>query len=150
MDMPSPLKPIKPKALSLDEQLCFALYSATNAITRAYRPLLDKLGLTYSQYIVMLVLWQDGSSTIGQIASRLQLAPHAVSPMIDRLETAGLVAREAVEGDRRAVRIVLTEAGKALEKPVSIAQQTVVCQTTLSPEELQALREDLKALVNRM
>ncbi len=139
-----------PKKLSLDDQLCFALYSATNAVTRSYRPLLEELGLTYPQYIVMLVLWQDGASTIGQIAKRLMLQTHAVSPMIERLEKAGLVKREPVEGDRRAVRIVLTDEGKALEAPTSVAQQTVVCETTLAPDELQALREDLKALVCRM
>jgi DNA-binding MarR family transcriptional regulator len=141
---------MEPRKLSLDEQLCFALYAATNAVTRAYRPLLEQVGLTYPQYIVMLVLWQDGPATIGRIASRLMLQPHAVSPMIERLEGAGLVRREAVPGDRRAVRIVLTEAGEALEAPVSIAQQTVVCETTLSPAELQSLRDDLKSLVARM
>lgn len=138
------------KKLSLDSQLCFALYSATNAVVRAYRPLLDELGLTYPQYIVMLVLWQDGASTIGQIAKRLMLQPHAVSPLIDRLEKAGYVRREQVEGDRRVVRIALTGDGKALEAPTSDAQQQVVCETTLSAVELEALREDLKALVARM
>ena len=75
----------------LDDQLCFALYAASNAVTRVYRPLLTDLGLTYPQYLVMLVLWEHGTRRLGEIADELELATHAVSPILDRLEESGLV-----------------------------------------------------------
>lgn len=90
--------------LRLDDQLCFALYAATNAITRSYRPLLGEIGLTYPQYLVMLTLWQDGSAPVGRIAHRLELDSHAVSPLVDRLEAAGLVVRRPGADRRQVVR----------------------------------------------
>ena len=142
------------RPLRLDDQLCFALYAATNAVTRAYRPLLGELGLTYPQYLVMLVLWQDGASTTGRIARRLQLAPGAVTPLVDRLAARGLLTKtrkgSAAEGDRRRLPIELTQAGRELEAAVSLAQEAVECRTALGPTELGALREELHALVRRM
>ena len=79
--------------LRLDDQLCFALYSATNAVVRRYRPLLAELGITYPQYLLLLVLWQDGPCTVGGLGDRLSLPPHGLSPLLDRLEQAGLVQR---------------------------------------------------------
>lgn len=139
-----------PGKLRLDDQLCFALYAATNAVTRAYRPLLARIGLTYPQYIAMMVLWQDGSCPIGQIAERLQLPPHAVSPLIDRLEAAGLVRREHDRCDRRIVRVALTPNGAALEQAAFVAQQAVECATELDPDVLAAVRGELTALAGRM
>lgn len=104
-----------PDKLRLDEQLCFALYAATNAVTRAYRPRLARLGLTYPQYLVMLTLWQDGRQQINRIADRLSLASNAITPLIDRLEAAGFVARVRDAQDRRAICIALTETGTRLE-----------------------------------
>ena len=75
----------------LDEQLCFALYAATNAVVRVYRPLLKSVGLTYPQYLVLLILWEQESAPVGEIAERLHLATHAISPIIDRLTDADLV-----------------------------------------------------------
>ncbi len=136
--------------LRLDDQLCFALYAATNTVTRAYRSLLEPLGLTYPQYLVMMSLWQHGTQQMSRIAERLQLDNHAITPLVDRLENAGLVRRHRGESDRRVIFIELTTAGGALEAAASVVQRSVVCRTELEPHALAALREELKALVHRM
>lgn len=142
--MPKPLK------LSLDAQLCFALYAATNAVTRSYRPRLDALGLTYPQYLVMLVLWQDGTHPIGHIARRLKLPPNAVTPLLDRLQDAGFVRREADKTDRRVTRIALTVEGAALEHAAALEQRDVACETGLEPKALDKLRDELHAMTEHM
>ncbi len=136
--------------LRLDDQLCFALYAATNAVTRAYRPLLEAIGLTYPQYLVMLVLWQDDEQPVHEIASRLDLASHAISPILRRLEATGLVTRRQDGPDRRVVTVCLTRAGADLETAASRAQFDVVDQTRLCGEELNGLRDELRGLVARM
>ncbi|MBO0663195.1 MarR family winged helix-turn-helix transcriptional regulator [Jiella flava] len=138
-----------PDKLRLDDQLCFALYAATNAVTRAYRPLLQDLDLTYPQYLVMLVLWQDGRSTSRDISDRLQLTANAISPLLDRLEQASLIERERDRTDRRVVHIDLTERGIALERSAAEAQKAVVCRTGLDVDELDRLRDELMALAKR-
>ncbi|MHA6344733.1 MarR family winged helix-turn-helix transcriptional regulator [Roseivivax sp. CAU 1761] len=141
---------MEPRRLRLDDQLCFALYAATNAVTRAYRPRLEALGLTYPQYLVMLVLWQDGPRRMREIGARLALPANAITPLVDRLEAAGWVARRAVAGDRRAVEIALTPAGAALEAEASRAQMQVECETGLDPAALALLRAELRSLAARM
>ncbi len=136
--------------LRLDDQLCFALYSATNAVTRAYRPLLDSIGLTYSQYLVMLVLWETDEQPVHEIAARLELAPHAISPILRRLEDAGYLTRSQAGPDRRVVAACLTPAGVELEQAASRAQFDVVDQTRLCGDELAGLRDELRDLVTRM
>lgn len=136
--------------IKLDEQLCFALYAATNAVTRAYRPLLDAFGLTYPQYLVLMVLWQHGDSTPGQVARRLNLAPNAITPLADRLEQAKLLTRQRGDADRRVIRLALTEKGRDLEAAIVRVQANIACQTGLPPDELTALRDRLIALVRRM
>lgn len=136
--------------LRLDDQLCFALYAATNAVTRAYRPLLEAVGLTYPQYLVMMVLWERDAQPIHEIASRLNLASHAVTPIVHRLETAGLVSRARVGQDRRVVTVALTTAGAEAESTASAAQYAVVDQTRLCGAELTDLRDHLRDLVSRM
>lgn len=138
------------KTLRLDDQLCFALYAATNAVTRAYRPLLADLDLTYPQYLVMLVLWQDGSSTSRAIADRLHLSANAISPLLERLEQGELIARRRDKADRRVVHIDLTERGHALQSLAFDAQQAVECRTGLAIDELERLRDQLVALATRM
>lgn len=139
-----------PTNLRLDDQLCFALYAATNQVTRAYRPLLESIGLTYPQYLVMLVLWESDTRPIGDIAGRLQLTPHALSPMLRRLELAGLVQRQVDGTDGRVVNVSLTTQGRELERAASRAQLDVVEQTGLCGEDLADLREALHALVVTM
>lgn len=136
-----------PTNLRLDDQLCFALYAATNQITRAYRPLLESIGLTYPQYLVMLVLWESDDRPINDIAGRLQLTPHTLSPMLARLEKAGLVERRVDGGDGRVVNVALTARGRELESDASRAQYDVVGQTGLCGEDLGDLRDALHALV---
>ncbi|WP_217632110.1 MarR family winged helix-turn-helix transcriptional regulator [Rubrimonas cliftonensis] len=137
------------RPLRLDDQLCFALYAATNAVVRAYRPMLRELGLTYPQYLVMLALWQDGPSPIGTIADRLSLPQNALSPLLERLSKNGLVRRQRDPADRRVIHISLTEAGAALEPAASRVQQAVECHTGLDPDALAAMRGALRALALR-
>ncbi|QEE41267.1 MULTISPECIES: MarR family transcriptional regulator [unclassified Methylobacterium] len=139
----------KQTGLRLDDQLCFALYAATNSVVRAYRPLLGEVGLTYPQYLVMLALWQDGVTAVHDLAARLQLTSSAITPLVDRLEAAGFVIRTRA-ADRRIVLVALTEAGRLLEDQVATAQQAVVCRTGLGDRELADLRQDLKDLADRV
>lgn len=139
----------KKSRLRLDDQLCFALYAATNAVVRAYRPMLGEFGLTYPQYLVMLALWQDGSAPVHTLAERLQLGSNAVTPLVDKLEAAGFVARTR-GADRRVVFVHLTGAGIELEGKVLVAQQSVVCRTGLADRELADLRQELKDLSERI
>lgn len=138
-----------PTSLRLDDQLCFALYAATNAVTRSYRPLLARIGLTYPQYLVLLALWQDGPATVGAIAARLQLDSHAVSPMVGRLCEAGLVTRER-QDDRRRVLVCLTEEGRDLEQAAADAQSQVVCATGLEPLHLARMRRELLEVARQL
>ena len=134
----------------LDDQLCFALYAATNAITRMYRPLLSELGLTYPQYLVLLILWEHGSSPVGEIAERLQLATHAISPITDRLEEAGLVRRRRDDADGRVVHVELTEAGRRLEPSAAAIQDQVRCRTDLDMDDIVRLRAALVELAGHL
>ena len=134
----------------LDDQLCFALYAATNALTRAYRPLLQAIGLTYPQYLVLLVLWEHRSRTIGEIADDLQLATHAVSPIVDRLEAAGLVRRVRDDDDGRVVNVELMPGGADLEGAAAAVQEEIRCRTLLEMPDVVRLRGELLELVERM
>ena len=134
----------------LEEQLCFALYSATNAVIRTYRPWLRNIGLTYPQYLVLLVLWQNGERTMGEIATRLALPPGGVTPIVERLEAAKLVVRRRDEGDRRVVHVMLTESGAMLEQAASEAQRQVSCATMMDNNDLAELRTTLHGLTARL
>ena len=132
----------------LDDQLCFALYAATHAVTRAYRPLLASLELTYPQYLVMLVLWQHGASPVRDVAAQLKIGSNAVTPLLDQLERAGFVARARGASDRRLVNVMLTPAGVQLQEAAAEVQRTVVCRTGLTDEALASLRAELHDLVD--
>jgi MarR family transcriptional regulator, organic hydroperoxide resistance regulator len=134
----------------LDEQLCFALHSASRAMTGCYRPLLDDVGLTYSQYAVMLVLWELESVPLGVLCSRLQLDTGTLSPLLKRLETEGLVLRRRRREDERTMQLTLTTAGRALRDRAAAAQAQVQSATGLEPGELAAMRDDLHALAARL
>ena len=136
--------------LLLENQLCFALYAATNAVTRAYREPLGKLGLTYPQYLAMVVLWQDRTHTVKRLADALQLDSSTLTPLLKRLEAAGWVSRSRDAGDERLVRVELTAAGKALRRPVSAIQKSVACRTQLAQREFVALRGQLQALADTL
>lgn len=136
--------------LKLDHQLCFALYAATHALTRAYRSALEHTGITYSQYLVMLVLWETDGISVGKIARRLELDSATLTPMLKRLETAGLVSRTRNSLDERVVEVRLTEAGSQLQHEIARVQQGVACQTGLAADEFTKLRDTLHRLVETM
>ncbi len=136
--------------LKLDNQLCFALYAATHSLTRAYRNALERSGITYTQYLVMLVLWENNNISVGKIAQRLELDSGTLTPMLKRLETAGLVKRLRSVDDERIVEISLTEAGNALQHEIAQVQHGVACKTGLDIEEYKQLIEALHRLVGTM
>ncbi|MEM6488700.1 MAG: MarR family transcriptional regulator [Pseudomonadota bacterium] len=136
--------------LRLDDQLCFALYAATNAIVRSYRPMLAEIGLTYPQYLLMMVLWQDNDRTVRELADRLKLSPSAVTPLVDRLEIAGLVRRQRDQNDRRVVHVALTEQGRIAESEAAAVQYRVACDTGLGDDGLARMRDALHALAERV
>ena len=137
-------------SLRLDDQLCFALYAATNAITRAYRAPLARLGLTYPQYLAMLVLWEHGAQTVKSLAGRLDLDSSTITPLVKRLAAAGLIHRERDPANERNLKIELTAAGRALRDPAARIQEGVACQTRMAVDEFVALRSQLHGLVREM
>jgi DNA-binding MarR family transcriptional regulator len=132
--------------LTLDEQLCFALYSTSLAMTKVYKPMLEKLGLTYPQYLAMLVLWEGHDLTVKDIAARLNLDPATVTPLLKRLETQGYVARVRGTEDERLVYVRLTQAGASLKRAARDIPAGILCATGQKPEFLIRLRDDLTRL----
>ncbi|BBC33858.1 Transcriptional regulator, BlaI/MecI/CopY family [Streptomyces graminofaciens] len=136
-------------SLLLDEQLCFALYAAQRAVTAAYRPLLDELGLTYPQYLVMMALWERGESTVKELAGALRLDYGTVSPLLKRLEAAGLLSRERSARDERSVQVTLTGRGEQLRERAVTVPGTLFAATGLHGGEVARLREELWRLAER-
>ena len=136
--------------LKLDDQLCFALYAATNAVTRTYRPMLAALELTYPQYLVMLALWQHGAAPVSDLAMRLRVGASGITPLVDQLVKSGLVTRARSRVDRRLVAVLLTPAGVRLEEAAAEVQREVVCRTGLTDDAMAALRGELHDLVDRI
>ncbi|MFE1453656.1 MarR family winged helix-turn-helix transcriptional regulator [Streptomyces sp. NPDC058735] len=133
----------------LDEQLCFALYAAQRAVTAAYRPLLDELGLTYPQYLVLLVLWERGETPVKDLAAALRLDYGTVSPLLKRLESAGLVRRERSERDERSVLVAVTGRGEALRERAARVPGALLEATRLDEAEVARLRAELWRLAER-
>ncbi|ALL14210.1 MarR family winged helix-turn-helix transcriptional regulator [Caulobacter henricii] len=134
------------EALRLDRQLCFALYGAANRITRLYRPLLEALGLTYPQYLVMLALWEHNPLTVGALGQALDLDSSTLTPLLKRLETARLIARSRDPQDERRVIITLTSEGQDLREAARAIPAQILCRIDLPLETLAALRDRLKTL----
>ena len=135
-------------ALRLDDQLCFALYAASRAVTAAYQPLLAPLGLTYPQYLVMLVLWEEDGPSIKHLGARLHLDSGTLTPLLKRLEAQGLVRRARDAGDERVVRIHLTPTGKKLERRAADVPRQLACRSGLSLAHIARLREELRQLTH--
>ncbi|MFF7984690.1 MarR family winged helix-turn-helix transcriptional regulator [Streptomyces sp. NPDC007901] len=133
----------------LDDQLCFALYAAQRAVTAAYRPLLDDLGLTYPQYLVLLVLWERGEITVKDLAGALRLDYGTVSPLLKRLEGAGLVRRERSERDERSVLVACTGRAEELRERAARVPGALLTTTGLGGAEVARLREELRELAER-
>lgn len=129
----------------LDEQLCFSLYGANLAINRLYKPMLDQMGITYPQYLVLNVLGQ-GTTTVGAIAERLSLESSTVTPPLKRLEQAGLVERRRSSEDERQVHVSLTEIGRELLAQSRCLGETLLEKTGMSPEEIGAFNRQVRAL----
>ena len=150
--MPSPSTPSTPSPaiLRLDNQVCFALYSASLAMTKLYKPLLDQIGLTYPQYLVMLVLWEQDGVTVSELGERLFLDSGTLTPLLKRLEAQGQIARLRDVQDERRVRITLTTEGRALRDQAEAIPQCVLQSTQCSIAELTALTTELKQLRDRL
>jgi DNA-binding MarR family transcriptional regulator len=129
--------------VNLDELTCFALYAASRAVIQAYRPLLDEVGLTYPQYLALLVLWQHGPRPVKALGAALHLDSGTLSPLLKRLEAAGLVRRERQPGDERSVLVTLTPAGAELEARARDIPRRAACTYGVPVHELDQLRASL-------
>ena len=152
--MSKPL-PLDESALQLDNQLCFKLYAASRAVTRAYKPMLDQLGLTYPQYLAMLVLWEwqgapPAQPTVKALGERLLLDSGTLTPLLKRLEQLGLVQRQRASHDEREVHLRLSAAGQALREQVLPLRAGLLCDSGATPAELEVLRDQLGTLLTRL
>ena len=142
--------------LHLDQQLCFALYAASRAVTRAYGPLLEPLGVTYPQYLVLLVLWEEDDVPVKRLGERLFLDSATLTPLLKRLEQQGIVTRRRDEEDERVVRIQLTQAGRSLRSKARKVPTALACRAGCDPAdagalaELGRLREELIRLTRKL
>lgn len=143
--MPSK-KPNNP--LPLDDQLCYAIYSAGMAIQRAYKPLLDGLGLTYPQYLVLNVLWRQDGRTVGSIAERLALKSSTLTPLLKRLELAGLLRRARNPDNERQVVVTLTDRGRELRSRAGCLAEALLASSGQSPAHLNQINRDVRELRN--
>ncbi|EAT10361.1 MarR family transcriptional regulator [Sphingobium sp. 10 DY56-G10] len=134
--------------LLLDRQVCFPLYAATNLLNRLYGPVLAKLGLTYPQYLVMLVLWEHRVQSVGELGARLYLDSGTLTPLIKRMEAAGFVTRRRDTTDERRVLVELTLAGTALRAQALHVPETMA--NGYRPDDVDALRESVRQLVSTL
>ena len=140
----------KDALLKLDNQLCFLLYAGSRAVTKKYRPLLENLGLTYPQYLVMLVLWESDGIPVKQLSVKLSLDTGTLTPLLKRLETAGLITRIRTISDERSVEINLTADGTALKEKAYAVPGELLCSSGLSIDEFIKLRGELKLLLDKL
>jgi MarR family transcriptional regulator, organic hydroperoxide resistance regulator len=138
------------QALLLDNQLCFALYSTSLAMTKLYKPLLDELGLTYPQYLAMLVLWERDGLMVSELGERLFLDSGTLTPLLKRLESAGLVARIRDVQDERRVHVTLTAAGRKLKAKAQKVPGCILSASQCSIPELLQLTRQLRGLRQRL
>ena len=134
----------------LDAQLCFALYSAGLAMNKVYRKLLKDLDITYPQYLVMLTLWENPSMSVSEIGERLYLDSATLTPLLKRLEAAGMVLRQRSREDERQVVITLTDKGRELKSKANDVQYGVFCASQCAPDALMKLKDDLQMLRGKL
>ncbi|UJF34665.1 MarR family winged helix-turn-helix transcriptional regulator [Paenibacillus hexagrammi] len=130
--------------LKLENQLCFSLYASSRAITRLYRPMLDELGLTYPQYLVMLVLWDQKESTVKDLSEKLDLDSGTLTPMLKRMEAQQLIVRQRSREDERVVDITITDTGMDLYDKALCIPQTLLASSQMTPEEIVQFNRLLK------
>lgn len=136
--------------LQLDHQLCFALYSTSLAMTKLYKPLLEKIGLTYPQYLVMLVLWEQDGLTVSELGERLFLDSGTLTPLLKRMESSGVVSRLRAAEDERRVHITLTAAGRQLKAQAAKIPGCILRATQCAIPEVTALTRQVQALRQRL
>lgn len=136
--------------LQLGNQLCFAVYSTAHAFNRFYKPLLERLGLTYPQYLVMLVLWEEDGIAVKQIGERLYLDSGTLTPLLKRMETAGLIRRTRSSRDERQVIVALTAQGEALKEKARGLPPSILAASQCSVAELVALKKEVETLRDRL
>jgi MarR family transcriptional regulator, organic hydroperoxide resistance regulator len=137
-------------AQRLDNQLCFALYTASRAMTRAYQPLLEELDITYPQYLVLLVLWEQDGVRVSGLGERLHLDSATLTPLLKRLEARGLIERRRSAVDERVVEVFLTADGKRARRRAQDIPQTMLCKSGLSLAELTRLRAALQEVTRAL
>jgi MarR family transcriptional regulator, organic hydroperoxide resistance regulator len=133
-------------SLRLGEFLCFAVYSASHTFNRVYKPLLDELGLTYPQYLAMVVLWEQDGQTVGSLGDKLFLESSTLTPLLKRLEAMGHITRSRNPADERQVRVNLTPAGRALREKALNIPHCILNASGLGVEGVQRLRDEIAAL----
>ena len=133
--------------LQLDRQVCFALAAASRSVIALYRPVLEPMGLTHPQYLVMLALWERSPRNAREIADALLLEPATLSPILKRLEASGLISRERQKSDERALAIELTDAGVALRRQAERVPGAIVARLGIDVAELERIRDDLTGLI---
>jgi DNA-binding MarR family transcriptional regulator len=143
-------KPATDLPLLLGNQLCFAVYSTAHAFNRAYKPLLDRLGLTYPQYLVMLVLWERDGLPVRDIGERLFLDSGTLTPLLKRMEAAELIKRTRGTEDERQVLIALTSQGQALREKARAVPKAILAASACSVSELSAMKNEIIALRDRL
>lgn len=136
--------------LRLDRQLCFALYAASRAMMQAYQPLLAPLGITYPQYLVLLVLWEHDDQSVGQLGDHLQLDSGTLTPLLKRMEAQGLIHRRRSTRDERVVHARLTPQGSALREQAKTIPEQMACKTGLEVADLGHLRDQIHSLTARL
>lgn len=139
-----------PHSLTIDDLLCFALYSAGHTFTRLYKPMLDPLGLTYPQFLVMIALWEKDDRTVSEIGERLLLESSTLTPLLKRLEAAGLIKRTRDRDDERVVRITLTRQGTALREKAATIPEAIGCATSLTLNDVKKLAGEVTALRKKL
>jgi len=132
--------------LKLDNQLCFLIYACSRAMTNVYRPMLSDLGLTYPQYLVMLVLWEESNISVKQLGEKLYLDSGTLTPLLKRMEAAGLITRSRAKADERSVIIHITPAGAMLKQRALEVPERLFCHAGLSLEEFYQLHQQLSNL----
>lgn len=136
--------------LRLDNQLCFGLYAAAHAMSRAYRLTLGDLNLTYPQYLTLLALWEQDGQNVSELGARLRLDSGTLTPVLKRMEAAGLLVRARSRADEREVEVTLTERGRALREEAIGVRAGVVCRLGMSEDEIRRLRQDLNLVLDRL
>lgn len=138
------------EVLKLENQVCFPLYSAANAVVRNYRPLLEQLDLTYLQYLVMMVLWSENGINVKELGSKLYLDSGTITPLLKRLETKALVRRTRCEHDERIRKLYLTQAGFDLKKKAQTIPNAMVCKLDIELDDLVQLKHLCEKIILRL